>query len=78
MRSSLVGGAWFWNYSEHGTGWSGYWFVVGSHLSAQLNWHYAFILTGAPGILLAIAFMFSREPQRGQSEEDKRVYAVPR
>ena len=52
-------------------------FVVGSYLSAQLNWHYAFILTGAPGILLAIAFMFSREPQRGQSEEDKRVYAVP-
>ena len=24
-----------------------------------------------------IAFMFSREPQRDQSEEDKRVYAVP-
>jgi MFS family permease len=52
-------------------------FVVGSYLSAQLNWHYAFILTGAPGILLTIAFVFAREPQRGQSEEDKRVHAVP-
>jgi hypothetical protein len=39
-------------------------FVVGSYLSAQLNWHYAFILTGAPGILLTIAFVFAREPQR--------------
>jgi hypothetical protein len=26
--------------------------------------HYAFILTGTPGILLTVAFMFSREPKR--------------
>ncbi|MBV9874291.1 MAG: MFS transporter [Verrucomicrobia bacterium] len=52
-------------------------FLAGSYLATQLNWHYAFILTGAPGLVLAAAFVFAKEPMRGQSEEGKVILTTP-
>jgi MFS family permease len=52
-------------------------FILGGYLSARFSWHHAFVFTGAPGILLAIAFIFIKEPLRGQAEQGKTTYNIP-
>jgi MFS family permease len=45
-------------------------YVVGAQVADYFdNWRFAFYLVGGPGILVALAALFIREPQRGASEE---------
>lgn len=42
-------------------------FLVGGYVSVEYGWRAAFIVGGAPGVVLAIAmFLFMREPERGR------------
>ncbi len=42
--------------------------IVGGIISARWGWQHAFILAGAPGLLLALVLLPFAEPQRGQAE----------
>jgi MFS family permease len=42
--------------------------MIGSWIGANYGWHYAFIWTGAPGLLLALVLVPFREPARGEAE----------
>ena len=43
-------------------------FILGGIIAAHWGWRYAFYLAGAPGLLLALAVLPFREPERGESE----------
>jgi MFS family permease len=43
-------------------------YVFGGIAAARWNWHYAFYIAGAPGLLLAFVLIFVREPVRGESD----------
>jgi MFS transporter, Spinster family, sphingosine-1-phosphate transporter len=43
-------------------------YVFGGIAAARWNWHYAFYLAGAPGLVLALVLIFVREPARGESD----------
>jgi MFS family permease len=48
--------------------------LLGGWLAASYDWHVAFFVTGAPGLVLALALFFIREPRPGES--DGRIHAV--
>jgi MFS family permease len=43
-------------------------YVVGGALAAAYGWRIAFMIAGLPGLLLAAALLFQREPERGAVE----------
>jgi MFS family permease len=43
-------------------------YLLGGHLAPTHGWRFPFYLAAAPGFLLAIAILFLREPERGQSD----------
>lgn len=43
-------------------------YLVGAQLGASFGWRYAFIIAGAPGLLLAAALLPFREPERGKAD----------
>jgi MFS transporter, Spinster family, sphingosine-1-phosphate transporter len=44
-------------------------YLLGGALEKWVGWRYAFVLAGAPGVLLALALLFLREPKRGAQDE---------
>lgn len=54
--------AWF--YAAIPVG-SAFGYILGSHFDHPGRWHYAFLLTMPPGILLGLACFMMSEPQRG-------------
>ncbi len=42
--------------------------AVGGAIAAMYSWHLAFIVAGAPGLLLAFAVLRAREPRRGAAD----------
>ena len=45
-------------------------YAISGTVTKAYGWRAAFFVAGIPGILLSIAILFVREPQRGQSEVD--------
>ena len=45
-------------------------FTLGGYFSEHGDWRAAFLYAGLPGILLALALLFLREPQRGESSHE--------
>jgi predicted MFS family arabinose efflux permease len=45
-------------------------YLMGGILGQNFGWHAAFLMVGAPGLLLALAVWFLREPARLDPEED--------
>ncbi len=43
-------------------------YIAGGILSAHYGWHVAFYVAGVPGLILAVALLFLKEPRRGQAE----------
>ena len=43
-------------------------YVVGGQVGEIYGWHTAFFVAGAPGLLLAVALFFLREPSRGHAD----------
>ena len=43
-------------------------YILGGELGIRFGWRIAFLLVGAPGLLMALAILFIKEPVRGQSE----------
>lgn len=55
-------------------------FMFGGVMSEAYNWRLAFMVAGAPGILLMLALLPFKEPKRGQSDEkslDGAAHALP-
>jgi MFS family permease len=50
--------------------------AVGGAIAASYSWHLAFIVAGAPGLLLAFAVLLAKEPRRGAA--DGMVAAISR
>jgi len=48
-------------------------FILGGQLSEKLNWRYAFLITGFPGLIMAVFIYFLNMPTRGAWEETKPV-----
>ncbi|ARU58423.1 Spinster family MFS permease [Oleiphilus messinensis] len=46
-------------------------FTVGAMITAFDSWRAPFLIAAVPGIILAIAMFFIKEPERGQSEQRK-------
>jgi MFS family permease len=46
-------------------------YLLGGMLEKIVGWRHAFLIAGAPGLLLAIALLFLREPKRGQFDEEE-------
>jgi len=57
--------AWF--YAAIPVG-SAFGYILGSHFDHPGRWHYAFLLTMPPGILLGLACFMMREPKRGAAD----------
>ena len=47
---------------------SAFGFMLGGWISVHYAWRDAFLVVGIPGVLLTLAILFVREPQRGQSD----------
>jgi MFS family permease len=43
-------------------------YVAGGWIAAHYGWSKAFFIAGAPGLILAVFFLFLREPQRGHAD----------
>lgn len=44
-------------------------FVIGGYVAVQYGWRHAFLIIGAPGVLVALIILFTmREPQRGLAD----------
>ena len=43
-------------------------YILGGELGIKFGWRIAFLLVGLPGLLVALAILFIKEPVRGQSE----------
>jgi len=52
-------------------------YVVGGQLGAALGWRQAFFAVGFPGLLLALALLFLREPERGRLDPASERGVVP-
>ncbi|GAB4345065.1 MAG: MFS transporter [Candidatus Abyssubacteria bacterium] len=44
-------------------------YILGGTLGPNFGWRAAFLIVGLPGLLMALAILFVKEPARGQSEE---------
>jgi MFS family permease len=44
-------------------------YILGGALGVNFGWRAAFLMVGLPGLLMALAILFIREPVRGQSEQ---------
>jgi MFS transporter, Spinster family, sphingosine-1-phosphate transporter len=53
-------------------------YVLGGVLAAHWGWRSAFYWAGAPGLLLALALLTFREPQRGESDHAAEKLRKPR
>jgi MFS family permease len=47
-------------------------YILGGQLGDRFGWRPAFLIVGLPGLLMALAILFVREPVRGQSEDVSR------
>jgi MFS family permease len=45
-------------------------YAISGTITKAYGWRAAFFVAGLPGVLLAVAILFAREPLRGQSEKD--------
>jgi MFS family permease len=43
-------------------------YLLGGIIGERLGWHYAFLMVGLPGLIIAIPLAFLREPERGGEE----------
>lgn len=43
-------------------------YILGGQLGTHFGWRVAFLMVGLPGLMMALAMLFVREPRRGQSE----------
>ncbi len=44
-------------------------YILGGTLGIRFGWRMAFLIVGLPGLLMAFAILFIKEPKRGQSED---------
>src|SRR2546423_3862149 len=44
-------------------------YIIGGFLGTRLGWRAPFYVGAVPGILVGLAFLFTREPQRGSTED---------
>ena len=47
-------------------------YVLGAQIGARFGWRPAFFVAGGPGLVLALALLFLREPPRGRFDESSR------
>lgn len=52
-------------------------YVLGGSITAHASWRVAFLAVGVPGLLLAAAALFVREPPRGQFDDPAENVAQP-
>lgn len=53
-------------------------FLIGGLVAAHFGWRWAFLVAGAPGLLLAVLIVTTlREPQRGRLDGDEAVQPMP-
>jgi glycerophosphoryl diester phosphodiesterase/predicted MFS family arabinose efflux permease len=45
-------------------------YLLAGLLEKSVGWRHAFLIAGLPGVLLALALLFAREPRRGAFDED--------
>jgi MFS transporter, Spinster family, sphingosine-1-phosphate transporter len=53
-------------------------YVLGGLLEAWVGWRLAFVLAGGPGLILALALFFAREPKRGAYDGDQANQKAPK
>ncbi|MEO6243839.1 MAG: MFS transporter [Opitutaceae bacterium] len=66
--------AWFYLAMPVGTAIA---FKLGGWMATNYDWRLAFMWAGAPGLVLAVAVLFLREPARGASEAESTRESVP-
>lgn len=52
-------------------------YVLGGWLGSAYSWHVPFFVGGAPGIILAVATLFMKEPARGAMDEPEAPKKMP-
>jgi predicted MFS family arabinose efflux permease len=49
-------------------------YILGGQLGVQFGWRAAFLIVGLPGLIMALAILFVKEPLRGESEGEGRSH----